>query len=394
MNRIRADVTIVGSGVTGIMLTRKLSVLGLDVVLLECEPRLAAGTSTKNEGWLHRGTYHATSIRDRTSAIQVARRCIYGHEQVRRYAPEAIEEPDLESIAVTYEKDRVDDVVSRWKDAEVAARPMSRTELSRAAPEVRTESVAAAFWVKDLGINTRVLYRRNAVEAERAGATIIRGVKSRFLDAYTALLLQEGGMQVELQTRMTICAAGFGVKSYFKDNFGIDVPLRFWKSHLLIVPRLARHGVFCLDSGGAAMMNHDLHSIVGLNEDAIQCSAPDFEVLPQRAQMLRTAVDRLFFDRSEAGTTEVACVKVDMTERSMMARSLNISVSEPIPDQLCVLPGKMTEAPYVTDAMVKLVMTRLGCELIELRPCDKIDRQLKRISVDHGTPEEYGFQGR
>lgn len=74
---ISVDVAIVGAGVAGLMLTKKLSDLGFKVALIEKSSCVADGPSTRNEGWLHRGTYHAASIQDRSSAVQVARRCIY-----------------------------------------------------------------------------------------------------------------------------------------------------------------------------------------------------------------------------------------------------------------------------------------------------------------------------
>jgi L-2-hydroxyglutarate oxidase LhgO len=70
------------------MLAKKLGYLGFSIVLVEQEEQFAGGASTRNEGWLHRGTYHANSIKDKNTAIQVARRCIYGYEQISKYAPE------------------------------------------------------------------------------------------------------------------------------------------------------------------------------------------------------------------------------------------------------------------------------------------------------------------
>src|SRR4051812_46023684 len=88
--KITADVAIIGGGVAGLLLATKLGDLQLSVVLAEKTDVLAGGPSTRNEGWLHPGTYHAASIQDADAAVRVARRCRYGYEQIRRYAPEAI----------------------------------------------------------------------------------------------------------------------------------------------------------------------------------------------------------------------------------------------------------------------------------------------------------------
>src|SRR5689334_3121047 len=102
----RTEVVVVGAGVAGLMLFKKLATLGVSTLLVEKLPLAANGPSTRNEGWLHRGTYHATSIRDRGQAIQVAQRCIYGFEQIRAYAPECLEETTTSSIAVLRDTSR------------------------------------------------------------------------------------------------------------------------------------------------------------------------------------------------------------------------------------------------------------------------------------------------
>jgi L-2-hydroxyglutarate oxidase LhgO len=56
------DVVVVGAGAAGLMTAQKLSQLGMSVALIEQKPTVASGPSTRNEGWLHRGTYHAASI--------------------------------------------------------------------------------------------------------------------------------------------------------------------------------------------------------------------------------------------------------------------------------------------------------------------------------------------
>jgi len=48
--KIQTSVTIIGAGVTGLMLAKKLSALGIDVILIETGDKLANGASTRNEG--------------------------------------------------------------------------------------------------------------------------------------------------------------------------------------------------------------------------------------------------------------------------------------------------------------------------------------------------------
>src|SRR5437870_1580791 len=88
----RYDVVISGAGVAGLWLACKLARLGFFILLLEKGPTLAGYASTRNEGWLHRGTYHAAAIPGRDIALRVARQTCNGFDQTIGFAPEAVEE--------------------------------------------------------------------------------------------------------------------------------------------------------------------------------------------------------------------------------------------------------------------------------------------------------------
>jgi len=365
------DVTVIGAGVAGLMLTKKLSELGLHTALIEKQPKLAGGPSTRNEGWLHRGTYHATSIKDRANAIQVAKRCIYGHEQIKRFAPEALEDIDLPSFALIRNPDSVDEAVSRWNEADVLYKCVLLRQLAELEPNVKTDNIAAAFQVNDVGINTRILYRKLLTAAENAGAQIFPGSELVFQKPEEAGIKRNGEVQ-PIESKLFVYTAGFGVRQLFDSNFNLSVPVRYWKSHLLVVPRLTKSSVFFIDPHEAGMMNHGDYSIVGLNEDAFQCDAPNYDCIEQGIQNIYEAMERFFYTIDDSKALPVACIKTDLAEKSAAARSLNISISEPIPNHICVLPGKMTESPYVTDYLTRMVYERINDDLIALRPMDTI----------------------
>ncbi len=368
---ISYDVTVAGAGVAGLMLTKKLSDLGIRTALIENEPKLAGGPSTRNEGWLHRGTYHATSISDRENAIQVARRCIYGHEQIKGFAPEAVEDMDLASFALVRNPENVDEIISRWEEAGVLHRRVLLKDLAELEPNVRTDDATEVFQVNDVGINTRLLYRKLLTASENAGATILPGTELLFHSPDEAYIKKDGETQT-LNSRLFIYTAGYGVRNLFIKNFGVAVPLRYWKSHLMILPRLSKSSVFYLDPHEAAMMNHGSHSIVGLNEDAFVCEEPDYEPVEMGVSNIYRATKRLFRDVDIEKGTAIACIKTDLVEKSAAARSLNVSISEPVPNHICVLPGKMTEAPYVTDVVTRMIYNRMNDDMIAPRPMDII----------------------
>ncbi|HMK78386.1 MAG TPA: FAD-dependent oxidoreductase [Xanthobacteraceae bacterium] len=382
----RYEVVIVGGGITGLLCAHKLSSIGLRTALIEREPQLATGPSTRNEGWLHRGTYHAVSIKDRTIAVQVARRCIYGHEQIRHFAPEAIETIDSSAFALVREADRVDEVVSRWDEAGVAFKPIGALQARQFLDGIDLDRAAAIFEVADVSINTRLVYRKLLAAAQRAGVDLFVGASITHIDAddVAMRLTVESDKHLTLVSEKIVYAVGFGASELFERFFGIKVPIRFWKSHLIVTPRISPHGVFFVDPHEAAMMQHGGYSIVGLNEDALLCPTADYNVVPDRADNLYRALSRLAPNWHANRYINVACTKVDLTLDNRAARSLAIAIHEPLPGHICVLPGKMTEAPYLADVITRQIYERSHEPLISQRPCDVFSSRLEGI-VEHAV---------
>ena len=118
-------------------------------------------------------------------------------------------------------------------------------------------------------------------------------------------------------------------------------------------------------------MHHGNASIVGLNEDAEISLEPDFDVIDKNAKNLHGALTRLVPGWHTQGYKNLACVKVDFALQGDATRSLNIAVHEVADGHLCILPGKMTETPYLTDMLVGMVYGRWNNEMTSFRPCDR-----------------------
>src|SRR5258708_3543522 len=294
MNKeIKTDISVVGAGVTGLMLTKKLTDLGYKVALVEQQGIVGNGPSTKNEGWLHRGTYHATSIQDEAQAMQVANRCIYGHEQIRSFAPEAIEDLDRATYAVVSNDETAQKATDRWEKAGILYRPVPLGKFVQANPEVNITKITDAFQVGDLSINTRILYQKLLTQSEKGGAKIF--LKSKFIpeDGEKATLDQGNGDKINLHSDLFIVTAGYGIKDTFRQVTGQDLPVRYWKSHLLVFPRLTKSNIFSINPGEAALFNHGSKSVVGQHEDAVTVSNPNLDIIPDRAVCVFDATQRL-----------------------------------------------------------------------------------------------------
>lgn len=370
----KVDVLIIGGGITGLMSANKLSGLGLRVALVEKEATLASGPSTRNEGWLHRGTYHASSIRDRNTAIQVARRCIYGHKQLRHFAPEAVENDGEMPIALVRDGQRTAEIVSRWDESGVRYEPITHQRAKSVFPDAVFDRAAEIFQVNDVSINTRVLYRKLFALTKRLGCVFYLENCIKRIDGNIVHIEDINQQKTVLEANKIVYASGAGTKKLFFRHHGVDLPIRYWKSHLVIGKRLAKGGIFYLDPKEVAIMHHGEFSIIGFNEDAVQCREADYEIVDEYTSNIKLGINRLFPNWRDVNTLSVACVKVDYVDEMSAARSLSVSINEPIQDHIIVLPGKMSEAPYLTDVLTSYIHERIDNPKIALRPCDQFEQ--------------------
>lgn len=370
------DVAIVGAGVAGIMLSKKLSELGAKVALIEKGQTLASGPSTRNEGILHAGTYHSISVENREEAIRVARRCKYGHDQIRRYAPEAIEDIDIPTFAIIKDQTRVTESKSRWDEAGVGYTDSSMSEFRKYAPQSTIDKddqgndiPVTVFKVDDVSINTPMLYQKLVNDARRAGTTIYTNADTK-VTGDNELEVKTGRRKRQIQARVVVHSSGAGMKQFFQENYGVDLPMRFWKSHLILTPKLADANIYVLDPNEADVMVHGGYNIVGV-KNSVLVDSPNYDIIPEEAAMAQTALRRLFRQNKPEGTETVACIKVDMPQREGSARSLDVTIGEPLKNVFTVIPGKMTEAPYVTDLATQIIYQRLqSAGDIAKRPVD------------------------
>lgn len=159
--------------------------------------------------------------------------------------------------------------------------------------------------------------------------------------------------------------------------------MRYFKSHLLVTPRITRDNYFYLDPLKAGIMSHGGASIVGINREAVEVPVPDYEVIADKERLVHDALRRMLPRAAQLGRSEtlsVACVKADVadsfkkenTDPTIVLQDLNIKVFEPTEGYICAIPGKMTEAPALAKAAADYVM---GKELRD--PVAAIERTLQ-----------------
>lgn len=352
------DVVIVGAGAMGLWLALKAAHCGFKVAVIDKEPLLASGPSTRNEGWGHTGAYHAAAIDDRALAITVARRTREGFHQMLGFASEAVEDPELISFALVGE-DRVAEVTDRWQEANVPYRLVSLREFRKAEPRLRLKKSTRVFWLDDVSINTRVLYSKLARHARIRGARFFPSCTLTEWDDRVGTLKGPDGSLFNFSAEVLICTSGLGTQTFFGSVFGIDLPMRFFVSHLLDSPRLTRHGWFGVDPGEPTHMPHGDWSIVGLNKDQVAVPAPSFVPREENITDVLAALRKYLPDVDDSAVRGRACVKVDVEPNTYGFSNLNLGCGELLPNVFWLLPGKMTEAPCAADIMVRVLSERL-----------------------------------
>lgn len=378
------DVVVCGGGATGLFLAKVLCEYGLPIALIERDPKIAPAASIRNEGWLHSGAFHAAAIENRDEAISVARRTRFGCDVIQRFAPEAIEDVDSRSYALI-PNDRVSDVLGRWNDAGVSYGSVERTQvlgpLNRSLLKSRT-----LFEVKDVSINTRMLYAKLAHYASRLGAKILLEHEIvEFADNNTAVVKQTGGQATErttIRAKLFLYAIGAQSKDFFRRNFNCDLPIGLSVSHLLdIAPKVCEQGFFMIEKDKATLMHHLCGSIVGLAKEQTIIDSPIASVIPEKAQIIKESAAELIPEILKGRQWNCrACVKVFRQKENRHAGLLP-SFDEPAKNHVWVLPGKMTEAPFVAAEVFKnVVWKKLElADSVQRRPLDLLVESRKAV---------------
>ena len=356
---LKADIGIIGAGVMGLWLSLKLAQRGYVVAVIEKEPRLADGPSTRNEGWLHCGAYHAAAIVDQSLAMQVAHRTREGFKQTLAFAPESIEDPESRTFALVGEE-KLEEVTSRWEEAGVVYRPAGALELNAFDSQINVRDFKGIFAVQDLSIDTRVVYTKLAVAAQRLGVTFIRGTRVTALVDHVAALESPPDGPAAIAAQAFVFATGYRAMEAFESLLQVRLPMRFFRSHLMDVPRLGRHGLFGVAPGEATIMNHGNWSIVGLNKDQERVTDASFDPIDANIEAIKVALLRLMPRADLTRGYGRACLKVDIDPCATGFANLNVTFGEPVAGYFWVLPGKMSEAPFAADVVVEALSERVG----------------------------------
>jgi len=294
----RVECVVVGAGVVGLALARRLAMDGREVVILEAEDRFGTGISSRNSEVIHAGIYYAPGSLKARLCVE-GNRALYAYCQRRGVAharcgklivaTEPAQMAALEQIQAKARANGVEEL--RWLD---------RVEACRLEPRLRC--VAALFSPSTGIVDSHGLMKALLQDAEASGASLI--LRSPFLRGRAApggLELEVGGAEpMELRAEHVFNCAGLQAQAVAASIEGLRTdtlpPLRLAKgnyyglagqapfTHLVYpVPEAAGLGVhLTLDLGGQARFGPDVEWV----------DRPDYGVDPARAEAFYGAIRR------------------------------------------------------------------------------------------------------
>ena len=247
------DCIVIGGGVIGLAVARRIAMAGIETLVLEREAIQGSQTSSRNSEVIHAGLYY-------TPGSLKALLCVRGREQLYRYCEERgishrrcgklivatadDERPKLQHYFDTAQRNGVTDV--RW---------LTQEEAVALEPAVHC---AAALWSPSTGIvSSHELMQALLGDLElRGGALTCRAdvVGATLGHRLHRVVVQQEGAHSELTTRLLVNAAGLEAQAVAHTFAGLDagtIPAR----------HLAKGHYFTLQ--GRAPFRHLVYPVAG-----------------------------------------------------------------------------------------------------------------------------------
>ena len=296
----KIDCAVIGAGVVGLAVARKLAAQGREVLILEAESAFGTGISARNSEVIHAGIYYpAGSLK--------ARLCVAGRGMLYAYCAErGIEHRRCGKLIVASsagQQDQLGDIAAKARANGVAdLRRLSRDEARRLEPALECE---AALLSPSTGIiDSHALMLSLLGDAERDGAVLavnspVRGGEIG-ADGIVLDVGSDPAQSMSLHASTVVNCAGLGAQGVARALRGLPAtsvpPLHYAKGNyyalagrapfsrlIYPVPEAAGLGVhLTLDLGGQARFGPDVEWIDHL----------DYTVTPERAAAFYAEVRR------------------------------------------------------------------------------------------------------
>jgi glycerol-3-phosphate dehydrogenase len=170
MKNLKAQVLIIGAGITGTGIARDLALRGLHCIVVE-EGDINAGASGANHGLLHSGGRYVSS--DPGSAVE----CREEGELLKRLAAHCIEDTGGFFVAVEGDDEKyVADFPDLCARCQIPVEELDVAEAREREPAL-SEKLIAAYAVEDASVDPFKLSMENMAQAQALGSTLLRFAK-------------------------------------------------------------------------------------------------------------------------------------------------------------------------------------------------------------------------
>jgi L-2-hydroxyglutarate oxidase LhgO len=225
----KIDCAVIGAGVVGLAIARKIAASGREVVILEAEEAFGTHTSSRNSEVIHAGIYYSTGSLK-------ARLCVTGKKALYQYCAEHdVNHQRIGKVVVATDPDQIAGLNNYSRQAAINGvddlRPLSAGELAELEPAVRG---VAGFFSPSTGIiDSHGLMLAYLGDAEQHGAALALAspvLSGSICDA--GILLNVGGTEpMTVVCKTVINAAGLHAQALGRGIEGLPpqtVPPTFY----------------------------------------------------------------------------------------------------------------------------------------------------------------------
>lgn len=292
------DCLVVGAGVVGLAIARRLALAGHDVAVVESEDRIGCHTSSRNSEVIHAGLYYPAGSLKGTFCV-AGKHALYQYCAERRVPHQRIgkvivatndeEAQKLEAIQESARRNGVDDLV-----------PLGRDELRQREPAVA--AVAALFSPSTGIIDSHVLMLSLQGDLEAAGGHVV------LCTSVVGVSHSAAGFDVRLsgdetiRCRSFINCAGLAAADLANNIEGLDrrhVPsMRYARGHYFAYRGRSpfTHLVYPVpfDGGLGIHATNDLSGAARFGPDVVWLDDVDYEFDESRKPLFVESIKRYF----------------------------------------------------------------------------------------------------
>ncbi|HUD11158.1 MAG TPA: FAD-dependent oxidoreductase [Candidatus Saccharimonadia bacterium] len=371
---ISADAVVVGAGILGLLLAKRLLDFGQKVILIDKSLTVANGASAMNHGWVHQGSAPSLTANNKEHARSIVKKLQYGHTFYKTYAPECFDEPFDSTYAVTANPAKAARAREIWPHTGLDFDELSTEEFAQVDSTMDPEAAKFYFRVPESRINNRLLLLKLFTDVRNRGGIVFMGADYEYEGEHEIrITAQQETWRVRSQ--MFFYSTGINLNDSYHKFTGRPLGIQYCKSHLLYLPRFTNASAIGLDPGTPIVINHGNVSVVNRSYDEVPASSnTDLALDPTEVER---SLEVLYKHYPEARrlrphtVTSKAFLKPFFTKAQGAGRhSADQSVFEPRPGHIFALPGKMTAAPYVADQIIHKAVPALNLTAVTGRPFD------------------------